>query len=104
MWVNGTLNTQKLHHQVKGIDENIKTYLAKIKEAKIGCINGAICHLYHGEFENRQYLQRYEILRKHNYIPSEDILKNEDGILCFTENGMRMENDIKNYFLSRKEY
>jgi len=103
LWVIGVLNTQNSHHCVKGIDDDIKLYLAKIKEAKVDYVHGIICHLYHGEYNDRRYIERYEILRKYKYLPLEDTLKDENGVLCYTDSGVRMEHDIKNYFLVRRE-
>jgi hypothetical protein len=103
LWIPGKLNIQKSHHRVKGIDDNIKEYLEKIKNANICAVNGMICHYYHGDMKNRQYIKRYEILNKHNFDPKTFLTHNLEGVLTYTELGKQMEEDVKSYFISRLE-
>jgi hypothetical protein len=86
-----------------GIEQDVQEYLRKVFRLNVGRVNGALVHYYHGEAKNRQYVARHEILRKHNYSPSTFLKYTEEGVLCYTEQGKAMEEDVVNYFISREE-
>ena len=86
-----------------GIEQDAQEYLRKVSRLKAGRVNGALVHYYHGEIKNRQYISRHDILRKHNYSPSTFLTYTEEGVLCYTEQGKAMEEDVVKYFKSREE-
>jgi len=86
-----------------GIEQDVQEYLRKVSRLNVGRVNGAMVHYYHGEIKNRQYVTRHEILRRHNYSPTTFLTYTEEGVLCYTEQGKAMEEDIVNYFISREE-
>jgi hypothetical protein len=75
------------------------------KEANLtlAFVNGTLIHHYHGKLENRKYRERWDILVKGLYDPSEDVQKNKFGVLEFTTKGKRLEDDIFQYFVERRE-
>lgn len=86
-----------------GIEQDVQKYLHKVSRLNVGRVNGALVHYYHGEIKNRQYIARHDILRKHNYSPSTFLTYTEEGVLCYTEQGKTMEEDVVKYFISREE-
>jgi len=89
--------------QTKPMKKTFKKYLKNFKDIKYDYVEANIKHLWHGDSKNRSYKERFRILEKHNFNPNKDIYYDENEVLCLTENGERMENDIKEYFLSRNE-
>lgn len=77
----------------------------KCKSAKlnIGYVTGTLLHHYHGTLENRKYRERWEILTKGKYDPVEDVHKNKMGVLELTSTGKRLEQEILQYFMERRE-
>lgn len=102
LWSIGLLGMKKFC-VLEGIEEDSKEYLAKVSEAIVGSVDGALVHYYHGEIKNRQYVSRHSILKKHNYSPSEFLKYTEEGVLRYTAQGKVMEPDVLAYFIDRKE-
>ncbi len=75
----------------------------KCRGLKLGYVEGTLVHHWHGSIKNRKYVERWQILTQNNYNPRKDITKNGIGVLCYTENGMRFNQLIKEYFESRNE-
>jgi hypothetical protein len=69
---------------------------------KPGYLWNSLVHLYHGEFKNRQYDSRIEILRKHNFNPSKHLNTNIDSLYELVNCGL-MKCDIEGYLMNRKE-
>jgi hypothetical protein len=69
----------------------------------ISYIPGTIRHLYHGQKENRQYISRWDILKKHNFDPYVDIKYNTSGVPELAGNKPELKRDIMAYFASRNE-
>lgn len=72
------------------INKNIKS---------IGYINGTVIHKYHGQIENRKYMERSAIIP--DFKPSRDMMF-YGGILKFTP-GFKRQKQVLQYFLDRKE-
>lgn len=81
--------------------KNWQKYKENFKDVKYGFLHGAIIHYWHGQLENRHYSIRHLILTEGQYNPEEDIEYDENGVLCLTEKGKRLEEKIKEYFTSR---
>jgi hypothetical protein len=82
----------------------ILDYQKKLKTLRLGYVPGVIRHYFHGKKANRKYVERNEVLIKHNYSPKTYLTTDEKGILiptdCFTE---EFKENIMNYFRERKE-
>jgi len=89
----------------KSFLEKLKDYqsLIRIYKFNLSYINGTILHHWHGRLQDRKYVERWEIFIKHKYNPEVDIYYNDVGLINLTETGKRMENDIIQYFIDRKE-
>jgi hypothetical protein len=61
-----------------------------------------INHLFHGQFKNRQYLERLNILRTYNYNPHTDV-KLENGTLRWSNDKKEFRDLVKWYFYERNE-
>lgn len=69
----------------------------------IGYMTGTIYHHFHGTKAKRFYHDRWNILIKHGYDPEFDLKKDWQGLWSLTDKGLRLRNDIRNYFRSRDE-
>jgi hypothetical protein len=69
----------------------------------VGYMPGTIFHHWHGKKADRKYIQRWDILLRHNYDPEYDLKRDWQGVLTFTDQGERMRNDIREYFRQRNE-
>ena len=83
---------------------DILRFQDKAKQLRVGYTPGVIRHHWHGSKANRKYMERWQILVKHNYDPSVFLTKNADGLLIPTVNcPVDLINDIINYGNERKE-
>jgi hypothetical protein len=89
--------------QTKFAKDILLKYAENFNNIRFDYIENEIYHLYHGNIKNRNYVERLNILLKHNYNPNEDTYYDENGVLSLTDKGRRMENDIKEYFYARNE-
>lgn len=69
----------------------------------IGYMEGTIFHRYHGRKIDRKYKDRWKILLKHNYDPDFDVQRDWQGVYSFSDEGVRLRNDIRQYFHERNE-
>jgi hypothetical protein len=74
------------------------------RNLKVGYIHGTLYHYYHGSFENRRYLDRWNIIIKNKYNPYLFLTKNEYGMYEATQFcSESFQNQIINYFKERNE-
>jgi hypothetical protein len=69
---------------------------------RISWVPGTILHHWHGSLENRRYRERWDIITKNNFDPFED-LDTSTECVRLSASGLRLEKEIYNYFLERKE-
>lgn len=69
----------------------------------IGFMPGTAIHHWHGRKADRNYVERWDVLLKHNYDPDYDLKRDWQGLNSFTAQGERMRNDIRRYFRNRLE-
>lgn len=86
------------------------SYQYKVLELQERCkglqfdyVKGTILHHFHGSIANRRYVDRWNILTKNLYNVKNDIYYNEEGVVCLTEKGKRMQSQIDEYFFGRDE-
>ena len=82
-----------------GYNESMLEYQEKAKHLRLGYVPGVIRHYYHGSKKNRKYVERWQILIKHQFTPSQ--LRYENGILVL--DNKELCDDIMTYFKERKE-
>ena len=106
----GVVNIYELlyNHPIFKLDINgyIIDYLdwserwGSIIQGDISYVCGGVRSLPHGFNSNKNYILRYDTLKKHNYNPKKDLTYN-NGILECTND--KFQADINKYFRSRKE-
>jgi hypothetical protein len=85
------------------------SYFQKVKSAGInrdavGYIDTLVYDLYHGSHEDRQYLQRHDILKNSNFDSSRDLIYSSGAPFKFSDSvNQTTKNQIIDYFYSRKE-
>jgi hypothetical protein len=76
----------------------------KANKLHLGYVPGVIRHHFHGSKINRKYVERWQILIKHQYSPNKDVTYDSSGILIptttFSED---FKSEIFNYFFERNE-
>ncbi len=70
---------------------------------RLGGIDGAIHHLWHGDPANRSYEVRHEILEKYAFDPQADLVSDENGCWKWAPGREALADAIKGYLTSRKE-
>ena len=78
-----------------------KQRLYKKYKITLSYTQGTTLHHWHGSFKDRQYWDRYKILR--GYDPDIDIIRNSDGLINLSKEGQRMKNEIENFFIKRND-
>lgn len=98
-------NTACGNKVLTGFAKHIENYNSFLKpNIKIGYLPCNIRHYFHGSKANRKYVERNQILIKHNYDPNIHLTYDENGLLVpSTEMTMEFINDILNYFSERNE-
>lgn len=69
----------------------------------VGVVHGNIEHLWHGSKDKRKYIDRWSILKKHNFDPVADMKKNTFGVLEWAGTKPLLHNDVTRYFGQRDE-
>lgn len=69
----------------------------------MGYTEGGILHHWHGPKKARGYTTRWNIIKKNNFDPENDVYYNQDGVLELSGNKPQFRNDIRKYFRDRKE-
>jgi len=69
----------------------------------IGYMPGSIWHHWHGRKKDRRYVERWQILAKHDYDPDQDLMHDWQGLNHLSDAGERMRVDLRRYFHVRNE-
>lgn len=69
----------------------------------VGYVPGIICHAFHGKKKDRKYVERWDIITKHDYDPLKDIKYGYNGVLQLEDNKPEFRDAIRNYFRQRNE-
>lgn len=69
----------------------------------IAALPGTIEHAWHGAKHRRRYIERWDILARHNFDPAEDLKRNVWGVLELAGNKPALRRDIDTYFRQRDE-
>lgn len=72
-------------------------------QGKVGYIPGTLRHAFHGRKENRKYIDRWEILKKHQFDPFNDLKTNTSGVYELAGTKPELDRDIMAYFAQRSE-
>jgi len=72
-------------------------------KGKIHFVPGQVLHLWHGEIENRQYLERHKELREIGFDPYNDLRFDNNGVWEWNSNKKELHHWAKKYFQLRLE-
>lgn len=72
-------------------------------QPRLGYVDLAINHLFHGYKPKREYKSRWHILIDHNFDPLFDVEHNAQGVLEFRGNKPELEAAVLRYFTARDE-
>jgi hypothetical protein len=87
-----------------GYISTINDYQDKFVDVKFGYVPGSIKHYFHGKKVNRKYLEREDILIKHQFCPISHIAYDDIGLIIPSkECPQGLIDDIMQYFVNRNE-
>lgn len=72
-------------------------------DGNIGCVPGAVLHLWHGERSNRRYGLRHRELERFGFDPETDVRIGRTGCLEWASRKPALHRWVKEYFRSRQE-
>jgi hypothetical protein len=72
-------------------------------QGDLGCMPGTVFHLWHGDHENRRYMERQNEMRKIGFDPFVDITIDEVGCLRWASDHPKLHQFVRDYFALRKE-
>jgi len=85
-------------------NKSMLEYQKKASKLRLGYTPGVIRHHYHGTKQNRRYTERWQILMKQQYSPSQHLKYDKKGNLIPTESfSSEFKEEIMKYFRERKE-
>jgi len=70
---------------------------------QVGCVDGRIYHLWHGDLEDRKYQLRHQGFGKFNFDPFIDIAIDNNGCWRWNSSKSEMHDYVRTYFLGRNE-
>jgi hypothetical protein len=89
------------------IHANYKTLLQDFETncqgLKLAWVDGTIIHHWHGNFADRRYKERWEILTRNNFDPLDDIGVTSKGVVQLSKKGQRFTRYLDEYFAGRRE-
>jgi hypothetical protein len=69
----------------------------------VGCVGGAVLHLWHGESVNRAYVRRYQELTRLGYDPALHLRAEPGGLWAWSDQGAFLSEWAIGYFRDRRE-
>lgn len=75
----------------------------RITQGHVGYVPGMISHHWHGEKTKRKYVERWDVLNRHQFDPHADLHMNRYGVLELSGNKPAMRRDFEAYFRQRDE-
>jgi len=63
----------------------------------VGFVKGVVYHLFHGKLENRNYLSRYDILKRNDFDPISDLAVGANGLLQWKSVKGDLLNGVQEY-------
>ena len=106
IWFAGltNLSTQVTAWSTPHAQTHQRKWQERIGAAHWGFVDGTVCHLWHGDRQNRQYSTRHEITRRYGFDPNRDVIVDANGLLRWTEFASEaFRKEIADYFLNRRD-
>lgn len=69
----------------------------------LGYLSGSIEHSWHGQKKARKYIERWDILRAHQFDPLHDLKRNTWGVVELAGNKPEFAHDLDRYMRQRNE-
>jgi hypothetical protein len=66
-------------------------------------VEGAVFHLFHGDYDKRQYTERHARLQRFGYDPATDLRAGADGCLEWASQRPDLQAWVAGYFARREE-
>lgn len=89
--------------RMKALDREWSANVRRHLTRGVGYLPEKIKHLYHGTRDNRQYVERLEILDRHDFDPKQDVRIDEAGLLSWNSDKPGLHREILEYFQNRQE-
>lgn len=70
---------------------------------RVGSISGTICHLWHGDMENRNYFDRHASLARLDFEPDYDLVVGVNGAWHWARTRTELQEFLTKYFIDRAE-
>ena len=81
----------------------LEEYECMCKGLEVSYVEGTILHHWHGRLEDRKYRERWDTLTKNKFDPITDIGQTDSGLIQLTDSGRRLEKELLEYFVGRRE-
>jgi hypothetical protein len=81
----------------------LREFEQRVRTLRLGYIDGNIVHYWHGDLKLRRYKERWQILTEHEYDPNADVYRDPVGLYQLTDSGLRLHNELRDYFAGRLE-
>src|SRR5262245_29995402 len=72
-------------------------------QGNVGCVEGCLYHLWHGDIANRRYRERHELFSSYAFDPATDIVINGSGAYKWADHRRDLAEFCRSYFMSRLE-
>lgn len=72
-------------------------------QSHVGCVDGRLFHLWHGDFKHRRYRERHETFSTYPFDPTTDLVVNRSGAYEWAGDRRDLAEFCHSYFLSRLE-
>jgi hypothetical protein len=79
-----------------------KKFAAAVR-GSVGCVEGRVLHLWHGDLGDRQYGERHGGFARYEFDPYTDIALAEGGCWSWSSDKPEMHEYVRAYFASRLE-
>jgi len=66
-------------------------------------VDGAVFHLFHGDYDKRQYTERHAVLQSLGYDPTADLRVGGEGCLEWASAKPALQHWVADYFARRDE-
>jgi hypothetical protein len=70
---------------------------------RVGCIEGRLFHLWHGDRQDRRYGERHRVVGEYDFDPFTDIVLDRNGCWCWSSDKRELHGFAKRYFEARNE-
>lgn len=84
--------------------EMVREWESRAKGMHLLAVKGNLLHYWHGDLSNRKYMERWDVLARHNFDPYKHMQLGSDGVLEWSKNAPEgLLADVLAYFKERDE-